>query len=78
MVHSQRLHQVDSAEVSLGLILLVANELSNRRGCRAHCPLLEEVPHLLQEKTSVQGHCDHFEIISKNKMQVKQSEYYII
>lgn len=35
MVHCQRLHQVDSTEVSLGLIPLIANELDDRRDCDA-------------------------------------------
>jgi len=31
MVHCQRLHQEDSTEVSLGLILFIASELDDRR-----------------------------------------------
>lgn len=35
MVHCQRLHQVDSTEASLGLVLFIANQLDDRRRCGA-------------------------------------------
>lgn len=74
MVHCQRLYQVDSTEVSLGLILFIANELDDRRDCgaiKSHTACHGERFHVCCRKRLVFQN-------SKTKMQIKQSNCYII
>lgn len=74
MVHCQRLHQVDSTEVSLGLTLFIANELDDRRDCgviKSYIGHYLERFHISLRKAPVYQK-------RKKKMQVKQGDCYII